>query len=1316
MSSGLSAEVLKVFGGEEAYVQAKANYMKALAYDHHRQIVNYQSCKTSASTPSSFVTRSTACDVFSLSTTVWISPLGSSKEERFSLLSRGSRRVPSVSPGVSNKIRLVKVMPSQLSSASDELKTRHVISEMLIAERDEFLKKLREVTHSKSVILHNAAGIIQKYYRRHFVLSNMRSIKRDQATLKIERAKYVKLMLETKGVDVTLGYQRRTFRQRRITAATRIQCLFRSYLATHHYHRLRRQQEIFKKYQSALKIQSAWRQNLAVNKANMIRTRQRFASVIKSTIKLQSCMRKFIARAQLSHNEVYIRAKCILVLQKWIKKCLGRVRLRRRCKSRHEGLMHSRLTSIQRYIRSFLAKRKVQRKKLRMLHDILFTSASKIQAWVRKLITPALLRKSEIKTNMSTFIHQHSMILFRLTPPITPSQASTQGTTEANTSVLSANMMLRSQTNCNIFTLATRGMLEELETIFQNQSVMLSSRSSPSLADEMKVDSSTALHHPYETNDAGDTILTIAASQGHIEIVRQCLRWGFDPNHRNKADYTALYLAVKNNHIQVMQYLLSLNSVTSITPIKQLQELSEDEVAQLLIAAVENSPTKGLGALTFLLSHGLFVDSVASQSGLTAYLVAVSLGNIDAVKLILQYEPSADIRDNKRQSLLHKACMSSLELVKVFLGEEDEMDNIYGSINTATGEDIVVHIFPEQALRLKDLEGKDCSSVAAIYGQSEILDYVRQRTFGMTSSQISPTHIGLSLNYDDMQMILNLAATNNVTCLSYVIQNLRFDCNTVDSGTGLTIALKAASAGSINVLEYLITNLAFKLDLSLVDVEGWNIFHHAALCADTGVISYLLRHRMISCCNVDDSFLAKGNNTKDTPLHIAIDTAAAVAMNTNNRKSPTYSAPGSPSFVPRSGRANENIALKSLLALLDEQCSSVMDALEKKNNDGFTLLQHACNLGLHDAILKLLALGADVTVMDSRGNTCLWLFLHSEHNPDILQVSKGGGYTQKHGVPSSRTASMSTRMRRPSRRSSINLARDVEVVIALVKADCPLYKFNKVTPERILSAVAGPGRLQLDSGDVIAQEKCYELLRQLPLLLQNIDCWRLVLSCIRFGVHATVAPLSPVFANLGGESEDVALSRPLLTLLESQDTVNILWSEYSSLIPTGNDFDVKRKVSFALSLDIVQKLQYAMFGGTTVLGWAVKLNNPHALSVLEREGLSLSAPVDVKGNTLLHVIAESQPTDNILKRMIDVILESNPSLVHATNKDGITPGMLCAKYGSNEVFKILYGYGCNPRISLKGKYCAWIVAYVKKYEQDECQRGVSDEMNFLDYM
>jgi hypothetical protein len=43
----------------------------------------------------------------------------------------------------------------------------------------------------------------------------MRSIKRDQATLKIERAKYVKLMLETKGVDVTLGYQRKSLRQRR---------------------------------------------------------------------------------------------------------------------------------------------------------------------------------------------------------------------------------------------------------------------------------------------------------------------------------------------------------------------------------------------------------------------------------------------------------------------------------------------------------------------------------------------------------------------------------------------------------------------------------------------------------------------------------------------------------------------------------------------------------------------------------------------------------------------------------------------------------------------------------------------------------------------------------------------------------------------------------------------------------------------------------------------------------------------------------------------------------------------------------------------
>lgn len=58
---------------------------------------------------------------------------------------------------------------------------------------------------------------------------------------------------------------------------------------------------------------------------------------------------------------------------------------------------------------------------------------------------------------------------------------------------------------------------------------------------------------PYE----GDTVLTYAASEGHVEMVKWLLDHGADPDHLNDAKESPLHYAVFNNDLPVVELLLA---------------------------------------------------------------------------------------------------------------------------------------------------------------------------------------------------------------------------------------------------------------------------------------------------------------------------------------------------------------------------------------------------------------------------------------------------------------------------------------------------------------------------------------------------------------------------------------------------------------------------------------------------------------------------------------------------------------------------------------------------------------------------------------
>lgn len=1336
---------LPYFQSEEEYDAYKASYLKDIRYQSQGSILTYHQASSTTVTTYCWASRETGCDVLSLVTTTWPSPNGTMKDVRFNLLSKDIRKIPTVINAAGNKIKTDKSLISDYGSFADISKGRHYISNMLKEERNEFMKKLGHIKNHRFLLETKAAEIVQRYYRGYYVRSHLDQIRQQQTLHKQMREKLINYLKDEHEINATLGTHRQNFKFKRISSAIILQCLYRKREAKRCFVRLIKEAENRRLNVAAVKIQTQVRRRQATNRVMIMKSRRKALIKIRATIKVQARFRAFVMRKRVEKLLLLRRIRAVMIMQKWCRRYKARKEFLRRKVLRPKEILLNGVISLQKAIRCYIARRKVYRIRVQSLYNALLTSTVKIQAWMRRFLSKAYVRRLkekkalQLKESLPIEDDYLGALPFQ---PVIPYD-------DMNETYCSDDAF-----KGNVFALAAKGKLEELETIFANASFPIRESSSSSVNyssddETQSVQSSMSKpkhdvksfsssidiqHHPYETNDAGDTVLTVAAKRGQIEIVRKCLQWGFDPNHRNRASFTALHLAIKNNHLQVMQYLLSLNSVTSMTPIKQLKPISEDDGADFLIAAVENAPTTGLGALTFLLNHGINVNSVNSRNGLTAYLTAVSIGHIDSVKLILQYEPDADVRDLKRQSLLHKACKSSFELVKVFLGEEEEMDEIYGSITTNTGDDIMVHVFPEAALKLKDLDGRDCLAIAALNGQTEILEYCLEKTAGLKSSAMSPRPKNQKLSFEDYQAMFKLAESNNVRCLKYLIEDLFFDPTTIDPANGINIFMKAASCGSVDVVRYLLDNLSHRLDLSAVDYEEWNVFHHAALCNTQPMISIILNHMKAGECNITDMMLAKGNNTKDTPLHIAIDMIAE--YNTKLIiKSPSDSKLGSAtSWTPGKG----------MIDLLGQtRYRGITKALEVRNSDSYTLLHHACSLGQHEIILKLLDIGADATVFDNKGNTCLFLFLHSETSPDILHhvdqhkmvtsplnpnyfnspitsTHHSSIHSSRQGSTSNRTGSMSTRNRSVKfRRSSMALHADIEVIIALVKSECQLYKLTSVTPEKIL-ALSTSDRATLDSGDVIVQEKCYELIKKLPSYLPNsADCWRLALSCLRFS--NSLPAMNVTHSNLATIHDDDSVNcQTLMFLLSSMDAVNHMWSEFTAIMPMKyenlgeSSVMIPVKSSFALSNEAVNKLQYAMFGGSTLIGWAVKLGNPFALSMLEKEGLSLSLPADFKGNTPLHILAQYPPTINIAAT-VDVLCKNNPKLMDSRNNDGLYPDMVSAKYGSMQVFKIFYKNGCKPQRALKGRYYAWVLAYVNRYKKDHEDDYYADD-KFLEFL
>lgn len=157
-------------------------------------------------------------------------------------------------------------------------------------------------------------------------------------------------------------------------------------------------------------------------------------------------------------------------------------------------------------------------------------------------------------------------------------------------------------------------------------------------------------------NNSYETALYVAAENGHLDIVKELIRYhdvGL-ASFKARNGFDAFHIAAKNGHLEILKVLME-----AIPEISMTVDLSNT-------TAFHTAAAQGhIEVVNFLLEEGSSLVTIAKSNGKTVLHSAARNGHVQVVKALLSKEPEIATRiDKKGQTALHMAVKGqNLELV-----------------------------------------------------------------------------------------------------------------------------------------------------------------------------------------------------------------------------------------------------------------------------------------------------------------------------------------------------------------------------------------------------------------------------------------------------------------------------------------------------------------------------------------------------------------------------------------------------------------------------------------------------------------------------
>ncbi|XP_034704486.1 ankyrin repeat-containing protein ITN1 isoform X2 [Vitis riparia] len=166
-----------------------------------------------------------------------------------------------------------------------------------------------------------------------------------------------------------------------------------------------------------------------------------------------------------------------------------------------------------------------------------------------------------------------------------------------------------------------------------------------------------------EVNELGETALFTAAEKGHIDVVKELLKYSNREgiSRKNRSQFGPLHIAAAQGHHAIVQVLLDYDPELSKT-------IGPSNATPLVSAA-----SRGHTAVVIeLLSKDCSLLEIAKSNGKNALHLAARQGHVDIVEALLEKDPQLARRtDKKGQTALHMAVKGvSCEVVKLLLNAD----------------------------------------------------------------------------------------------------------------------------------------------------------------------------------------------------------------------------------------------------------------------------------------------------------------------------------------------------------------------------------------------------------------------------------------------------------------------------------------------------------------------------------------------------------------------------------------------------------------------------------------------------------------------
>ena len=476
------------------------------------------------------------------------------------------------------------------------------------------------------------------------------------------------------------------------------------------------------------------------------------------------------------------------------------------------------------------------------------------------------------------------------------------------------------------------------------------------------------------------------------EVLQALINHGADVNATNKSNETALMKAYKSRNKDAINVLLN----AGVDP-----NIADVDGNTCLHYAANRDCSKDF--LQVIINHGADVNAV-NKSNQTSLILACVKGSNDAIKVLLKAGADLKIADADGDTCIHHAARNDCctQVIKSIItdGVDVNATNKYNEtallIACKEGKTDVIHILINARAdpNIPDDKGATCIHHAVRKGCSKdaLEAIVHLCTNVNATDKNNETALMIACkrgNKDAMNVLLTVGATNccdpnGDTCLHYAVRN---DCCTevfqslithgVDvevtnmyNETALLIACKEGKNDAINVL------LNAGADPYIPDGNGATCIHHAVgEGCNKDVIETIVNH------DVDINATDKNNATA---LMIACKRGNKDAINV------LLTAGADPNIADIDG----DTCLHS--ASRNNSCTDILQAIINHGADvnatrkNITALMIASKNGNIDAVNVLLKAGADTTIVDIYGNTCLQLSVVSNYNKIVQTIIDHG--------------------------------------------------------------------------------------------------------------------------------------------------------------------------------------------------------------------------------------------------------------------------------------------------------------------------------------